>query len=432
MKTHDFLCCLNESDTDYNNALSTKRINLLNSKHFMFTIKDQLKKIPGMVSDEALDLLYISLFVFAVDRLVFRSDAEDNWSRKLHIKVPVLSIKKWLKQKELIESILNFLSGDYWSVDFYKRELLPYEKEAKLYFADLLITADHVKNICLLSGGLDSFIGAIDALEGSKDILFVSHYGRGKGAKEYQDTLIESLSNYYKINKKSFFQFYAVVLSGHENTQRTRSLLFFSHAIAIASCSNYYTNLLVPENGFISLNIPLTHSRLGSSSTRTTHPYYMELLQNLIDNLGIHVKLINPYQFKTKGEMLFNCKNIIFLKKHLVDTMSCSHPDSGRMLKEKTPRHCGNCLPCIIRRAAIKHAGFIDQSNYRNTTLKESKTAKINLNTYNIAINKFKSKYAFLKIQNAGEINKNILEYTDLYCRGMNELKKIIEKINAL
>ena len=431
MKTHDFICCLDEVDTDYN-AQSKGMINLLNPKHFIFTIKNQLKKMPGMVSNEALDLLYLSLFVFAVDRLALRNDAEDNWSRKLHIKVPVLSIKKWIKQKELIESILNFLSGDYWTVDFYERKLLSYEKEAKSYFADLLLTTNQVKNICLLSGGLDSFVGAIDLLENSKDVLFVSHYGGGKGTKEYQDTLIESLSKYYRINKEVFFQFYAAVLSGYENTQRTRSLLFFSHAIAIASSINDYTNLIVPENGFISLNIPLTHSRLGSSSTRTTHPYYMRLLQNLIDNLGIQIKFINPYQFKTKGEMLLNCKNIKFLKKHLADTMSCSHPDSGRMLKEKTSRHCGNCLPCIIRRAAIRWARFNDQSNYRNIALKESKTAKINLNTYNIATNKFNPKYAFLKIQNSGQINENILEYADLYCRGMNELKELIEEINAL
>jgi 7-cyano-7-deazaguanine synthase in queuosine biosynthesis len=388
--------------------------------------------MPGMISNEALDLLYLSLFVYAIDRLIIRNDSDDYWSRKIKIKIPVLSIDKWIEQKALIESILNFLSGDYWCVDFYKREMLSYEKEAKLHFADLLIPIKQLKNICLFSGGLDSFVGAIDLLESSKDVIFVSHYGGGKGTKEYQDILKKYLMKHYKISDDSFFQFYAAVLSGDENTQRTRSLLFFSHAIAIASGDNYNTSLIVPENGFISLNIPLTHSRLGSSSTRTTHPYYMGLLQNLIDNLEIKTKLINPYQFKTKGEMLLNCKNLNFLKKHLVNTMSCSHPDSGRMLGEKVTRHCGDCLPCIIRRAAIKRAGINDKCNYRHRTLRETKTASINLNVYNIAINKFNPKYAFLKIQNSGQINENILKYADLYCRGMNELKKLIGEINAL
>ena len=431
MKNHDFFCCLDETDMD-NSFQSLRKINLLNPKHFLFTLKNDFKKIPGMISDEALDLLYLSLFVFAVDRLVSRDDAEDSWSRKLHIRIPVLSIGKWKKQKVLLESILNFLSGDYWSVDFYKRKMLSYEIEAKSHFADLLFPTNQVKNICLLSGGLDSFIGAVDQLETSKDVIFVSHYGGGKGTKEYQDLLINSLSKYYKMSNGTFMQFFAAVLSGCENTQRTRSLLFFSHAIAIASSINQNTNLIVPENGFISLNIPLTHSRLGSSSTRTTHPYYMELFQTLISNLGIKVTITNPYQFKTKGEMLQNCKNLKFLNKHLNETMSCSHPDSGRMQGEKVTRHCGNCLPCVIRRAAIKRAGIKNKDNYRHITLKETKIARVNLNTYSIAIHKFNPKHAFLKIQNSGQISENILEYADLYCRGMNELKELIEEINAL
>ena len=64
--------------------------------------------------------------------------------------------------------------------------------------------------------------------------------------------------------------------------------MFFAHAIALATCSSNSVKLIVPENGLISLNIPLTHSRLGGSSTRTTHPYYMSLLQELICNLNIN------------------------------------------------------------------------------------------------------------------------------------------------
>jgi 7-cyano-7-deazaguanine synthase in queuosine biosynthesis len=431
MKINNFNCVLDETFVDDLDR-SKCRINLLNPKHFEFSIKNELEKMPGNIAFEALDLLYLSLFVFSVDRLVLRKEAEDNWSRKIHITVPVLSIKKWKTEKYLVESILNYLSGDYWDVDFYERKLLPYEDKAKSYFTDLLITGNQVKDISMFSGGLDSFIGAIDLLENSKDILFVSHYGGGKGVKGYQDILIEAITKYYKIKAESFYQFHAATISGRENTQRTRSLMFFGHAIAIASSINSETNLIVPENGLISLNIPLTYSRLGSSSTRTTHPHYMKLLQQLINNLGLQVKMSNPYQFKTKGEMLLNCKNTMFLQKNLAKTMSCSHPDSGRMLGETVTRHCGDCFPCIIRRAAIKRAGVKDTTNYRHLTLRETKTAKINLNSYNIAKNYFKPEYAFLKIQNAGPINDDILKYADLYNRGMNELKVLLGDINAL
>lgn len=82
----------------------------------------------------------------------------------------------------------------------------------------------------------------------------------------------------------------------------------FSHAIALASAFNIETEMYIPENGFISLNIPLTGARFGSSSTRTTHPYYMKMLGSLIKNMGLEISILNPYQFKTKGEMVSECK----------------------------------------------------------------------------------------------------------------------------
>ena len=88
--------------------------------------------------------------------------------------------------------------------------------------------------------------------------------------------------------------------------------------------------LIIPENGVISLNIPLTVHRSGSLSTRTTHPYYMGMFQCLLDNLSIDVTFYNPYQFMTKGEMLLNCQDQDFLKANIKWTMSRSHPDLGR------------------------------------------------------------------------------------------------------
>lgn len=77
-------------------------------------------------------------------------------------------------------------------------------------------------------------------------------------------------------------------------------LYVFSHAIAYASAMGKEIELIIPENGLISLNIPLAYTRTGTSSTRTTHPHYMKMLQELIAELGLQVKIKNPFQFKTK------------------------------------------------------------------------------------------------------------------------------------
>ncbi|MDD3338139.1 MAG: 7-cyano-7-deazaguanine synthase [Lachnospiraceae bacterium] len=218
-------------------------------------------------------------------------------------------------------------------------------------------------------------------------------------------------------------------MAGIEDTTRTRSFMFFSHALAVASCLEKPVQLIIPENGFISLNIPSTFSRIGTSSTRTTHPHYMKLFQQLLDIIGLPVTLINPYQFKTKGEMLAECKNNEFVQSNLENTMSCSHPDNGRMLKEKEARHCGYCLPCVIRQAAIKRAGMVDNSSYRDNHFKDGKTSKICLNSYRLGLRKYNPKYAFMTIQLSGSIENDIENYTNLYIRGMEELASYLEEI---
>jgi hypothetical protein len=70
----------------------------------------------------------------------------------------------------------------------------------------------------------------------------------------------------------------------------------------------------VPENGLIALNVPLDQLRLGSNSTRTTHPYYMARWNDLLDALGIDGDVQNSFWDKTKGEMAASCRNPALLK----------------------------------------------------------------------------------------------------------------------
>lgn len=81
---------------------------------------------------------------------------------------------------------------------------------------------------CMLSGGLDSFIGAINLLKDGEKPIFVSHYGGGKGVKIYQDKVINSLKTQYSIDSKRFFRFMQllrVVLRTRHVLDRLCSLL---------------------------------------------------------------------------------------------------------------------------------------------------------------------------------------------------------------
>ena len=405
-------------------------INFANDSSFSFTFWNNKNKMPQWYGLESIDLLYISLAVFAADRLVLRSNSIDGWSRKMELYIPVLEIEKWQLNCGLLEEMISFLSGDYWTFHFRKRELTVKEINHKEKMEKSKKIAKNYDRVCMFSGGLDSFVGAVDLLENSHgNNLFISHYGGGKGTKEYQDILKEKIIKKYNIETRDFHQYYAKVVNGVEDTTRTRSFMFFAHAITVASSLGKPIDLLIPENGLISLNIPLTFSRFGTSSTRTTHPYYLKLFQELLTNLGISITLKNPYQFYTKGEMLLNCKNQDFLQNNLYNTMSCSHPDNGRMLKETQARHCGYCLPCVIRQAAIKKSGLHDESSYRDNKFVSGDTAKMNLNSYRMGIEKFNPKYAFMAIQKSGAIVENIDQFTQLYIRGMNEIMEYLEEV---
>jgi len=440
MNTINIICKLNEDDL-FSISSEAMQVNLINKDYIHYTFWNTnashnpfLKNVPNFFSNEGLDLFYLSLFVFYADRRLKREMFPDAWTRNIKLYVPVLSINKWNSQIKLLEEMLSFLSGDIWSIEFRQRELNEIEKSFITKQNSSTENKFDSAIFSMLSGGLDSFIGAIDLLEQNEKIVFINHYGGGPSGSNYINSVQKALDEEYG-KKKTFniFKFHAAVIDGVEDTTRTRSFMFFSHAIVLATAMNRHADLLIPENGLISLNIPLTNSRLGSSSTRTTHPYYMKLLQNLLDNLGISVTLKNPYQFQTKGEMILACKNQQLLKDNINNTMSCSHPDVGRYQKETQPAHCGICLPCLIRRASIEKSTINDNSIYRDKTFTSGDTAINNLNAYKIGLLKFKNSSVnrYFQIQISGQLDNNLEDYKNLYERGMLEIENFLEKLNV-
>ncbi|MBF0577597.1 Qat anti-phage system QueC-like protein QatC [Dysgonomonas sp. GY617] len=427
------VCRLNQDDT-FSKEDADITVDLFSKNQYRYTFwDDNRRKLYqcNSFSRSAIDLLNISLMVYYADRKILRRKEDDAWTRQIKLYMPVLEINKWNQNKLLLEKMLSFLSGDIWVFEFRERELnekeTTVEKGMKLYKKN----KHEPKAICMLSGGLDSFIGAIDILNKEKDVWFVGHYGGGKGVINYQKNVIEKLISQYQLSDQQFFNFYASPLNGIEDTTRTRSFMFFAHAIILGSMTNDNITLYIPENGLISLNIPLTNTRLGSSSTRTTHPYYMTLLQQLLVNLEIKVKLYNPYQFKTKGEMIEKCNDLTFLEVNISETMSCSHPDLARYTKEP-PSHCGNCLPCVIRRAAIEYAYKNDTSNYRDKDFKNTGASE-NLRSFKLGIRDYvNSKIdTALSVQISGPIVDQIDNYCGVYRRGINELKTLLDKYNG-
>jgi hypothetical protein len=326
---------------------------------------DQLNTMGITPTEGAFDLFLLSSLVFAADTRVNRdSESQDGWTREFDLYLPVSEPESWQAQHDLIAEMLGFLTGDRWRFCFRARP-----KDFRR-----VVTAVSQKEfaefscVSLFSGGLDSFIGAIDLLAVGERPLLASHYWDGM-TSQHQTVCFTHLERRFPKNQPRLlrarvgFERELVKNVASENTQRSRSFLFFALGTLAASGISGKTILYVPENGLISLNVPLDALRLGALSTRTTHPFFMARFNELLQQLKLSVELMNPYRHQTKGEMVAACRDLEFLKKTAKDTMSCSAETKGRYRGEP-PRHCGHCVPCLIRRASLKHGFGNDNTDY--------------------------------------------------------------------
>ncbi|WP_090334822.1 Qat anti-phage system QueC-like protein QatC [Dyadobacter koreensis] len=393
----------------------------------------RLRLVPSEVS---MDLLVIACTMYAADTRIRREHhSEDNWTRIIELFIPVSNLGLWNSERRSLEKIFRFLTGDIWSITFRERSansavLAPVSKLKRF------MMPYETDTVCLFSGGMDSFIGAIDLLEKNIRPLLVGH-SKSADVSPYQKGCGEALNNHYKENSaQRVFAFIKVPKAGlfnsEDHTERGRSFMFLTLGAICASCLKDRSKLIVPENGMISLNIPLTPLRTGSHSTRTTHPHYFGLMQSLFDNLSLGVTIENPYQFKTKGEMLLECLNKDLVR--ITPTMSCSHP-SGRF-EGLGNLHCGSCVPCIIRQASYLSAGISDEFRYRRNIFKEeglriSKAEGADIIAFKYMIEKAKLNPGYLTaaIRNTGPLGDQVDQYVDVYNRALLEVDKLIKEV---
>jgi hypothetical protein len=160
-----------------------------------------------------------------------------------------------------------------------------------------------------------------------------------------------------------------------ELSLRSRSVLYLALGLAAAAAFGPEIPVVIPENGWVSLNPPLTLNRLGSYSTRTTHPDFLERLAGLWRRAGLAHPLVNPYQGLTKGELLEGCRNRDLLQKLGRRTVSCARPVVSRW-QGRPMGACGYCYPCLLRRAALDRLGWDQGADYGLDVLAAEETLR--------------------------------------------------------
>ena len=296
------------------------------------------------------DFMLFCFAVYASDIAVLRKNSADGWTRQIELDITLNDPVPWEANKAIAEEMLRVLSGDFWTLHFLPGGPTPPKGNHRECDRDC---------VSLLSGGLDSLIGGIDATASGRKPIFVSQLAFEDSARQvaYADALGGGDWHQQWSHK--------VVFSGKKETStRARSMAFYGLAVLATSLlSVNRAEILVPENGFISINPPLLPGRMASLSTRTTHPQFMTFLQKLLDAVGVNAQLCMPYRFMTKGEMLAQCADQTLLARFACDSTSC-----GRF-RTYNRTHCGRCVPCMVRKAAIQRWGISDTTRYKFTNL---------------------------------------------------------------
>jgi hypothetical protein len=405
---------------------------------------DKLAALGVFPTEMGLDLLVLAAHVHAADTRISRAtESQDTWTREMRLVVPVSDIVRWGGAAGSLERMLNFLTGDRWIVGFRGRP--------KRFASVVRKRPNKPKplpytELSLFSGGLDSLIGSIDLLERGRVPLLISHASEG-ATSDAQKTLYDALKKHYagvpfqRLRIWMGFPKDLVSGSGVEESTRGRSFLFFACGVFTGSGLRGEFTLRVPENGLIALNVPLDPLRLGSLSTRTTHPFYMSCWNELVAALGIPGKLENPYWKRTKGEMVAECANQPLLARLVPKSMSCASPTKGRWQGHGI-EHCGYCLPCLIRRSAIRRGLGTDSTAYTvknlaSHVLDTRQAEGQHVRSFQLAIGRLNQRpqLAALLIHKSGplihETAAGKAALAEVYSRGLGEVAALLANVRT-
>ena len=204
-------------------------------------------------------------------------------------------------------------------------------------------------------GGLDSLAAAFQSASASARTFLVSHVTRNK--QTARRPIRVSRSPFISWHSTSHYQFFVSSQADEEQafdhdvetSQRTRSFLFLVLGALAARRLGSNEILMMAENGQMAVHLPLTNARIGAFSTHTAHPDVLAAMQRFLSTaLGYPISIVNPFIHHTKAEVISDiardCADLIPLSE------SCWK--NTRLPQDFT--HCGECIPCYVRRIAVE------------------------------------------------------------------------------
>lgn len=307
------------------------------------------------LSSAAREVLSVGLTVLSIQRSLF-GNSGTNRPVSFEVTLGVEEPDRWTKGAvEALGELLRFQGDATWRWSFGEiKRMSSASTEAT--------TRDEraVDRIVLFSGGLDSTSGISTVRSEAKQIQLVSHYSKQKSSQ----LAIAAALGYERPTQARVLR---RRLSGRGRTFLYRSFYFLCLGAAVAS--SYKTKKIVQfENGLLAAAIPPSPTYF---MTRHAHPAVHRLAETIFSELlgGGTWSVDNPFLANTKRECVNAMRKAVGpkLSTELIrETETCWYTNSYQLRANRKKENgvpCGVCIPCLIRRTAVRTAeGHYDLS----------------------------------------------------------------------
>jgi len=346
---------MNEAEVVFDNSPVGQGTLALRPGVNLRTGEDNLRTAFGSLTSLEKDLLIVASSIFTCD-LAFKRGERENVIRQIKLKIPVVNHALLNSVRREIIFAIYLLSHDAWDIEFTLSQGTPETNKTWVQESD--------SKVLLFSGGLDSFAAAVNLGYSREQIHLISHLTGNQNIYRSQKLLFE----YLETNFANQFTRTSVRVGGvnkisegypfptdqaREESQRTRSFLFLTLAGIAARRLGVKDVIMIAENGQLAIHLPLTAARISAFSTHTAHPEFVEIMTRILRSvLSFNIHIYNPFLYVTKAEVVKTIKgNEVAM---IPTTISCWM--SARLTGGYS--HCGECIPCIIRRIATESNGI--------------------------------------------------------------------------
>ena len=325
-------------------GFSEQPINFSIGQDLSLSVKGEVG--PKGLTETAADLIDLAAAVAQIERQL-KGFQGTNPPALFRLSMQLRKPQAWSnKAVRIVQDMLLLLGNAEWLIDFRGglRAGIPDHQVG---------TGSTVKQIVLFSGGMDSTCGLASIQDQASSSRLVSFYTR---QKKLQNNIASDLEFLQPVQWSKNW----TPKMGPSHSFYYRSFLFLCLAAAVTE-SWKAKSILQFENGVLASAIPPSPAWM---MTKHAHPQLHKLAAELFSILfGGKWQVRNPFGLKTKRDCFVESSSIIGRARAqtiLEKTETCWFHWSNRVVggEKKPGRACGVCIPCIVRRTALRDNNY--------------------------------------------------------------------------